>query len=181
MGDIASCLARARVRPTIRGSLPRRFKGLMMSPAGSSSGSGTAANLWAANIGTERTRVTPPGDKEERGGLNPAQAKAMAEAIDVLDISDEVDLDKDRPRYEADQQKDLELTTTHGIDAVMKQHQLDAILFPGSSGSGLGARPGYPTVIVPFALVPNEPTPPFPAGFNHTAALRCQLRGDGVQ
>lgn len=26
-------------------------------------------------------------------------------------------------------------------------------------------RPGYPTVIVPFALVPNEATPPFPDGF----------------
>jgi amidase len=221
--------------------------------------------LKGARIGIPRAfyynKVTPPGDKEERGGLNPAQAKAMAEAIDVLkaqgaviidpanipsvvdpdpaknivgwnfcgsandvrgkdtkctivvkygmkrdfnkwlatlgptapvktltelrewnlahakagairygqsrlDISDEVDLEKDRPRYEADQKKDLELTTTHGIDAVMKEHQLDALLFPGSSGSGLSARPGYPTVIVPFTLVPNEPTPPFPSGFN---------------
>jgi len=48
----------------------------------------------------------------------------------------------------------------------MKQHQLDAILFPGSSGAGIAARPGYPSVMVPFAMVPNEPTPPFPAGFN---------------
>ena len=167
--------------------------------------------LKGARIGIPRAfyynKVTPPGDKEERGGLNPAQAKAMAEAIDVLkaqgavivdpadipsvvdpdpaknivgwnfcgsandvrgkdtkctivvkygmkrdfnkwlatlgptapvktltelrewnlahakegairygqsrlDISDEVDLEKDRPRYEADQKKDLELTTT---------------------------------------------------------------------
>ena len=30
----------------------------------------------------------------------------------------------------------------------------------------MAAMPGYPTVIVPFAFVPNEPTPAFPAGFN---------------
>ncbi len=53
-----------------------------------------------------------------------------------------------------------------GIDAVMKQHQLDALLFPGGSGAAIAARPGYPTVIVPFAMAPNAPTPPFPADFN---------------
>ena len=48
----------------------------------------------------------------------------------------------------------------------MKKFQLDALIFPASSGAGLSARPGYPTVIVPFAMVPNDPTPPFPEGFN---------------
>ena len=48
----------------------------------------------------------------------------------------------------------------------MKKFQLDALFFPASSGVGLSARPGYPTVIVPFAMVPNDPTPPFPEGFN---------------
>ena len=33
----------------------------------------------------------------------------------------------------------------------MKAHQLDALLFPGASGAGIAAKPGYPTVIVPFA------------------------------
>ena len=43
--------------------------------------------LRGARIGIPRAfyydKVTPPGGKEPRGGLNPAQAKAMAEAIDV--------------------------------------------------------------------------------------------------
>ena len=43
--------------------------------------------------------------------------------------------------------------------------KLDALLFPGSSGAGISARPGYPTVIVPFAFVATEPDPPMPAGF----------------
>ena len=64
-----------------------------------------------------------------------------------LDISDEVDLEKDRPRYEADQARDmLASTTTNGIDAVMKKFQLDAILFPGLERRRASrARPGYPT------------------------------------
>ena len=33
-------------------------------------------------------------------------------------------------------------------------------------GAAIAARPGYPTVIVPFALVPNAPTPAFPDGFD---------------
>ncbi len=45
----------------------------------------------------------------------------------------------------------------------MKAHKLDAILFPGASGAGIAAKPGYPTVIVPFGLVANAPTPAVPA------------------
>jgi amidase len=205
--------------------------------------------------------VTPPGDKEERGGLNDAQRKAMTEAIDALkregaiivdpvelpsvtdpdpknnfivwrtcsgadaakgkdegcsvvfkygmkrdfnawlaslgakapvktlselrafnlahgprvaikygqsnlDISDEMDVEKDRRRYEADRAKDIALAGTRGIDAAIKEHKLDALLFPGGSGAAIAAKPGYPTVIVPFALVPNAPTPAFPEGFD---------------
>jgi amidase len=48
----------------------------------------------------------------------------------------------------------------------MKANNLDALLFPGASGAGIAAKPGYPTVIVPFAMVPNAPTTPFPSGFD---------------
>lgn len=83
-----------------------------------------------------------------------------------LDISDEMDVERDRARYEADRAKDLALAGTHGIDAAMKSAQLGALLFPGASGAGIAARPGYPTVIVPFGRVRNAPTPPFPDGFD---------------
>jgi amidase len=84
----------------------------------------------------------------------------------VLDISDEMDVARDRARYEADRAKDLALSATHGIDAAMKAHKLDALLFPGASGASIAAKPGYPTVIVPFGTIPNAPTPPLPEGFN---------------
>ena len=88
----------------------------------------------------------------------------------LLDISDEMEVGRDRARYEADRAKDLALSATHGIDAVMAQHRLDALLFPGGSGAAIAAKPGYPTVIVPFGRVPNVPTPPLPDGFDAAPA-----------
>ena len=86
----------------------------------------------------------------------------------LLDISDEMNVGADAVRYRADREKDLRLTATNGIDAAMKNYQLDALLFPGPSSAAIAAKPGYPTVIVPFGLVPNAPAapaPPFPDGF----------------
>ncbi len=216
-----------------------------------------AEGLKGARIGIPRAsfydRITPPGAKEPRGGLNEAQAKSMAEAIEVLkkagatvvdadipsvvdpdpknnflvwgsdcqkgprgpncssvlwygmkrdfnawlaslgpsapvktlaelrafntahanrnaikygqthlDYSDELDLEKDRAKWQADRDTDIRLAATHGIDEVLKAHKLDALLFPGPSGAGIAAKPGYPTVIVPFGLF--VPMPPQPGG-----------------
>jgi amidase len=85
-----------------------------------------------------------------------------------LDISDEMDVQADRSRYQADRRKDLYLAATHGIDAIMKAERLDALLFPGVSSAGIAARPGYPTITVPFGFVPTgqgQGGASFPAGF----------------
>ncbi|MDP2319672.1 MAG: amidase family protein [Acidobacteriota bacterium] len=226
--------------------------------------------LKGARIGIPRAnyydRVTPPGEKNPRGGLNEAQAKSMADAIEILkkegatvvdadipsvvdedpknnfllwgggcsngprdpncssvlwygmkrdfnawlatlgpgapvktltelrafntahanrhaikyaqvnlDNSDLLDLEKDRAKVQADLDKDIYLAATHGIDEVMKAQRLDALLFPGASGAGIAAKPGYPTVIVPFGLfVPQPPATgagPPPAGYPEGFAL----------
>src|SRR5205814_2792985 len=95
-----------------------------------------------------------------------ANAGAIKYGQSLLDISDEMDVEKDKARYEADRAKDIRLGGAHGIDEIMKAEDLDAILFPGANGAAIAAKPGYPTVTVPWALVPNAPTPPFPDGFN---------------
>jgi amidase len=82
-----------------------------------------------------------------------------------LDISDEMDVQRDRARYEADRARDLAVSATHGIDEILASQKLDALLFPGASGAAIAAKPGYPTVIVPFGTVPNAPTPPLPESF----------------
>jgi len=83
-----------------------------------------------------------------------------------LDISDEMDVEADRARYESDRARDIALSGVHGIDEAMKANRLDALLFPGANGAAIAAKPGYPTVIVPFGMVPNAPAPPFPPGFD---------------
>ncbi len=84
-----------------------------------------------------------------------------------LDISDEMDLEADRARWQADRAKDIRLAGTHGIDEAMKTHALDALLFPRSSGASIAAKPGYPSVTVPFGTIPNgSDKDPFPPGFN---------------
>jgi len=82
-----------------------------------------------------------------------------------FDISDEMDVERDRARNERDMEKDRRLGRERGIDAVLERYDLDAILTPGSRGAGMAARAGTPIIVVPFAVVPNDPAPSFPDGF----------------
>jgi amidase len=121
-------------------------------------------NKWLASLGA----AAPVKSLTALREWNVAHTKAGAIKYgqSLLDISDAMDLDLFRARYEADRAKDIRLTATHGIDEVMKEKNLDALLFPGPGGASIAARPGYPTVIVPFATVPNAPTTPYPEKFN---------------
>lgn len=121
-------------------------------------------NQWLASLGPS----APVKSLTELRMFNLAHqpAGAMKYGQSQLDISDEMDLDSDRARYEADRAKDVRLSATEGIDAALQEFHLDALLFAGSTGAAIAAKPGYPTVIVPFGSVPNAPTPDFPQGFN---------------
>jgi amidase len=156
-------------------------------------------NLWLKSLGPS----APVKTLTELRQWNIAHQKAGAIRFGQsrLDISDEMDLEADRARNDADHQKDRRLSRTYGIDGALKGPatqsrvsanqssgpasqsspsasqsstsasqssgpRLDAILTPGGSGAGLAARAGYPIIVVPFGMVPNAPTPPFPAGFD---------------
>ena len=84
---------------------------------------------------------------------------------DLVAFAPALDLEGDRAAYEADRARDLRLNGEHGIDEVMEALELDALLFPGPGSAGIAARPGYPTVIVPFAFVANRGGPDFPEGW----------------
>ena len=90
----------------------------------------------------------------------------------LLDISDEMDLIADKAKYDADRAKDIDLGGAHGIDAVMQSEHLDALLFPGANGAAISAKPGYPTVIVPWARVPNTLGPAFSTGLRSPSRFR---------
>jgi amidase len=120
-------------------------------------------NQWLASLGP----AAPVRTLSELRAWNTAHEKAGALKYGQaqLDISDEMDLSRDRARYEADRAKDIALAGRDGIDAALQEYKLDALLFPGGTGAAIAAKPGYPTVIVPFGMVPNAPTPPLPAEF----------------
>ena len=121
-------------------------------------------NKWLASLGA----AAPVKTLTELRQWNIAHQRAgsIKYGQALLDISDEMNVETDAARYRADREKDLRLSATNGIDAAMKKHQLDALLFPGPGSAAIAAKPGYPTVIVPFGLVPNAPTnAPFPGSF----------------
>ncbi len=121
-------------------------------------------NAWLRSLGP----LAPVKSLTELREWNVAHrtAGAIRYGQSDLDISDEMDVDRDRERYLADRAKDIRLSATEGIDAVMRAERLDAIVFPASQGAGIASRPGYPTVLVPFGLVPNDPPTPFPDNFD---------------
>jgi amidase len=120
-------------------------------------------NAWLKSLGPS----APVKTLTELRQWNKAHEKAGALKYgqSLLDVSDAMDLEIFKARYEADRAKDILLTATHGIDEVMKANNLDALFFPGPGSANVAARPGYPTVIVPFGMVPNAPTPAFPEKF----------------
>jgi amidase len=122
-------------------------------------------NAWLASLGA----AAPVKSLTELREWNTKYQKmgAIKYGQSLLDISDAMDLELFKARYEADRARDIHLSATHGIDEVMKNHNLDALLFPAGIGANIAARPGYPTVMVPWATVPNAPAAPnaFPESF----------------
>ena len=121
-------------------------------------------NQWLASLGSSAPVKTLT--ELRRFNLAHTAAGAIKFGQSQLDNADEMDLDTDRARYEADRAKDLRLAGTEGIDAALQANKLDALLFPGATGAAIAAKPGYPTVIVPFGRVANAPDAPFPEGFD---------------
>jgi amidase len=122
-------------------------------------------NAWLASLGP--TAPVKTLSELRQWNLDHVKAGAIKFGQSRIDISDEMDLEADRARNEADVKKDILLSRTNGIDAVLKANRLDAILTPGLSGADLAARAGYPIIVVPFGMVPNAPAQqPYPAGFN---------------
>jgi len=127
-------------------------------------------NAWLASLGP----AAPVKTLAELRSFNTAHGNrnAIKYAQAHLDYSDQLDLDKDRAKFQNDRDKDNYLAATRGIDEAMRAQKLDALVFPGASGAGIAAKPGYPTVIVPFGLVVPVPpaNAPFPDGFTPAPA-----------
>jgi amidase len=71
------------------------------------------------------------------------------------------------PEYLNQRLYDLKMSRANGIDAVLQEHQLDCLLFPNSSGAGIAAKAGYPSVCVPAGY--RSTGKPFGVTFTGTA------------
>ena len=112
-------------------------------------------NTWLTSLGP----AAPLKTLTELREWNTAHEKmgAIKYGQSQLDASDKIDLEKDRAKYQEDRARDIRLGGTTGIDAALKANNLDALLFPGASSAGIASKPGYPTVLVPFGMIPNTP------------------------
>jgi amidase len=69
--------------------------------------------------------------------------------------------------YKSARAMDLMAAKERGLDAYMTQHKLDAVVFPGTAGAAIAAKPGYPSVQVPGGLISgvgDKETPDYPLG-----------------
>jgi amidase len=138
-------------------------------------------NAWLASLADR----APVKTLEELRAWNRAHEAAgtLKYGQSQLDISDQMNLEADRARYQRDRETDVTLAGREGIDAALTADKLDALLFPGSGGAAIAAKPGYPTVIVPFGMVPNASAPagfdarpaPFGVSFAGTACSEGRL------
>src|SRR5262245_21235004 len=115
-------------------------------------------NAWLASLGP----AAPVKSLTELRDWNTAHERlgAIKYGQAQLDSSDKIDLEKDRAKYEEDRARDIRVFGTNGIDAAIKANNLDALLFPGPSSAGIASKPGYPTVLVPFGMIPNPAPAP---------------------
>lgn len=69
-----------------------------------------------------------------------------------LERSLAVDHAADASAYEALRARDVSVAARHGIDAVLAAYDVAALLVPGATACGVGARAGYPSVTVPAGV-----------------------------
>lgn len=60
-----------------------------------------------------------------------------------------IDHDAQRQAYEAMRARDVAVGAEHGVDSVLAAHEASAVVVPSWRSAGIGARAGYPSVIVP--------------------------------
>jgi len=100
--------------------------------------------------------------------FNAANAnEALRFGQDLFLAADLTKGDLSEREYKSARAMDLLAAKTHGMDAYMDQHKLDAVLFPAAMGAAIAAKAGYPSVMVPAGLVSGadgKDTPDRPVG-----------------
>ena len=86
---------------------------------------------------------------------------------DLLEKAEALSGTLTEPAYWQDRLQDLTNSREQGIDWALKQYHLDALVFRGNAAAGIGAKAGYPSVIVPAGYLTSGQ--PFGISFTGTA------------
>ncbi|SNZ02355.1 amidase [Terribacillus aidingensis] len=74
---------------------------------------------------------------------------ALPYGQDLLEAAEKTDGTLKQSDYLADRLADIHESQTEGIDKIMKESALDAIVFPSYHGCDIAAKAGYPSITVP--------------------------------
>ena len=96
-------------------------------------------NAWLASLGDR----APVKTLDRAARLEPAHEAAgtLKYGQAQLDISDEMDLQADRARYQADRAKDVALAGREGIDAALSANDSTRCSFPATAARRSPRRP----------------------------------------
>ncbi|OPG15852.1 amidase family protein [Ferroacidibacillus organovorans] len=91
----------------------------------------------------------------------------------ILLASEETSGSLTDPDYLKARLRDLRYAREEGIDHVLREHALDALLFPANYGAAIAAKAGYPSITVPGGKLENGC--PFGVTFTSTAFTEAKL------
>ncbi|HZG56779.1 amidase family protein [Paenibacillus sp.] len=83
--------------------------------------------------------------------------RALAYGQSVLLESQATSGDLREPEYLEARRRDIERSREQGIDFVLRERSLDALVFPNNWGCGIACKAGYPIVVVPAGFAGREP------------------------
>ena len=125
-------------------------------------------NLYLRDWATE----TPIRTLADIVAFNQAHAdRALRFGQDILLAAEATRGDLTELEYKSARAMDLRANKELGLDAYIDKYRLDAVLFPGTAGAGIAAKPGYPSVQVPAGFTSGfegKPTPDYPLGATFT-------------
>jgi amidase len=102
-------------------------------------------NRYLAGLGT----ASPIRSLRDLIRFNEARPREMLRHGQVLLLAAQSTGGLRSPAYRQSRAEDIRLSRTDGIDPVMARERLDALVFPGWTGAAIGAKAGYPSIIVP--------------------------------
>ncbi len=105
-------------------------------------------NSYLSSLGTDAP-VKTLADVIAFNNANPETALKYGQARATAAEAKNLDGAEDIAQYVGDRATDLRLAKEEGIDFLIEQYDLDAILFPATRGAAIGAKAGYPSIIVP--------------------------------